>query len=213
MKINLGCGQTPTSGYRNFDNSFSIRLARIPLLLSLLSTFKLLSKPRLDFIKFITNNNIEYGDVVKGLPIKSNSCDVVYTSHMLEHLDRQEAMIFCQEAYRLLSSNGTLRIAVPDIRRKVETYNQTGDADQFIASTCMSLENPKALAQRIQLAFVGPRHHQWMYDGQSLSRLLESHGFTDIKVLPAGQTTMPDPGALNLSERSDESVYVEAKKP
>jgi len=60
---------------------------------------------------------------------------------------------------------------------------------------------------------VGDRHHAWMYDGRSLSRLLADHGFLGPGVLAPGETTIADPGALDLCERADESVYVEARKP
>ncbi len=69
----------------------------------------------------------------------------------------------------------------------------------------MSVDKPKTLVERIRLALIGPLHHQWMYDKQSLSKLLERHGFVDVKALPAGQITIAELGALNLSERSDES--------
>ena len=77
----------------------------------------------------------------------------------------------------------------------------------------MCVSRPTSLAQRIRLLLVGTRHHQWMYDGNSLSRLLQKHGFIDTEIMPAGKTNIPEPGSLNLQERSDESVYVEAKKP
>jgi hypothetical protein len=50
-----------------------------------------------------------------------------------------------------------------------------------------------------------------MYAASSLIRLLERHGFGDARELPAGQTTIPDPGPLDLREREEESVYVEAE--
>ena len=56
------------------------------------------------------------------------------------------------------------------------------------------------------------RNHRWMYDGSSLARLVTEAGFRDAKVLAAGETTIPDPGALNLRERERESCYVETRK-
>jgi hypothetical protein len=42
-----------------------------------------------------------------------------------------------------------------------------------------------------------------LYDGPSLERLLSSAGFVDAETLPPGKTNVPDPGALDLSERDD----------
>jgi hypothetical protein len=49
--------------------------------------------------------------------------------------------------------------------------------------------------------------------GESLAKLVVKHNFVNPKVLPAGATTIHDPGSLNLRERDEESVYVEARKP
>lgn len=46
VRINIGCGQTPTNGWENFDNSFSLRLSKIPLLPDILN--------RLGFLEGVT---------------------------------------------------------------------------------------------------------------------------------------------------------------
>ena len=183
------------------------------LLPEILQRLRFLESAHYQFVEFARENDIEYGDATKGLPLKQGSCDVVYSSHMLEHLDRNGADTFLKEAYRVLSPNGIIRLAVPDIKKKIEQYNDAGDADAFIASTRMSVPRPASFAQRIRLLLVGSRHHQWMYDGNSLSRLLQKHGFIEAEIMPVGQTNIPESGPLDLQERSAESVYVEAKKP
>ena len=213
VRINVGCGQTPTNGWRNFDNSFSLRLSKIPLLPDVLHRLRFLERSRHQFVRFAREHQIEYGDATKGLPLTQGSCEVVYSSHMLEHLDRNGADKFLKEAYRVLCPNGIIRIAVPDIRKHIGQYNDTGDADAFVASTHMCVPRPESLPQKIRSLLVGARHHQWMYDGNSLSRLLGKHGFIDAEIMPAGRTGITEPGSLDLQERSSESVYVEARKP
>jgi predicted SAM-dependent methyltransferase len=131
---------------------------------------------------------------------------------MLEHLDRFEATLFLKEAKRCLMHGGTIRIAVPDIARKIADYNQHGNADRFVESTYMCTPRPRTFSQRLVMMFVGTRHHLWMYDGQSLAKLLQDVGFGRATILAAGQTTIADPQSLNLREREDESIYVEATK-
>ena len=132
---------------------------------------------------------------------------------MLEHLDREEASRFLKEALRVLQPGGVIRLVVPDIFKHVTAYNDHGDANKFIESTHMCIHRPRTFSQRIRFLLVGTRHHQWMYDGPSLSKLLESCGFVDAAVQGIGQTIIAEPGALDLHERSDESCYVEASKP
>jgi len=214
VRINVGCGQTPTKGWQNFDNSFSLHLSKIPFLPDILHRLGFLERSQYQFIKLAREkNDIEYGDATKGLPLKHESCEVVYSSHMLEHLDRNGADNFIKEAYRVLCPNGIIRIAVPDIKKQIAQYNDSDDADAFVEATHICVPRPALLTQKIRLLLVGTRHHQWMYDGDSLSRLLQKHGFIETEIMPVGKTNIPEPGTLDLQERSSESVYVEAKKP
>lgn len=213
MRINVGCGQTPTKGWRNFDNSLSLRLTKIPFLPELLHNARILEASQYQFIHFAHSNSIEHGDVTKGLPLSDGSVDVLYSSHMLEHLDREEASLFLKEARRVLCSGGIIRLAVPDLHKHVQQYIASEDADAFIASTLLCQPRPRTIVQRLRVLLVGTRHHQWMYDGISLCRLLLAHGFVKAEVMPAGKTKIQAPEPLDLQERLSESVYVEAENP
>jgi predicted SAM-dependent methyltransferase len=150
---------------------------------------------------------------VRRIPHADGSVDVVYTSHMVEHLDRDEAMQFLREARRVLRRGGILRIAVPDLRFHIDRYLEQHDADVFVEGVRLGRSRPKGLRRKIMSAIVGDREHHWMYDGPSLARLLAAAGFQDPRVMPSGMTTIPDPGALDLAERAPESVFVEATNP
>jgi len=213
IRVNIGCGQTPTSGWRNFDNSLSLRLSKIPLLPLVLLKVGLIDNPQYQFIQFARTNLIEYGDATKALPLPAGSVDVFYSSHMFEHLDQNEAGLFLEEARRLLCSGGVIRLAVPDLRKQVESYIESKDCDAFIFAIRLTQPRPRKIAQRLGILLMGTRHHQWMYDGQSLCRLLQVHGFVDPQILNAGETRIDHPQALNLHERASESVYVEAINP
>jgi len=106
-----------------------------------------------------------------------------------------------------------LRTYVPDIGKQVAQYLESGDADAFLEATYMCVPQPASFLQRLRLLMAGARHHQWMYDGNSLSRLLHKHGFLRAEVMPGGKTKIPDHEPLDLQERVSESVYVEAEKP
>lgn len=212
-RINVGCGQTPTRGWENFDNSLSLRLAKIPFLPTLLHKARILESSQYQFIDFARSNSIEVCDVTKRLPPSDGSVDVLYSSHMLEHLDREEASLFLKEARRVLRSGGIIRLAVPDLNKHVQQYIASENADAFIAKTHLCQPRPRTIAQRLRILFAGTRHHQWMYDGVSLCRLLLAHGFVNAEVMQAGETKIPAPEPLDLRERLSESVYVEAENP
>ena len=63
--------------------------------------------------------------------------------------------------------------------------------------------------QKINLFISGYRHHQWMYDGTSLSKLLIEMGFSSAEICKDGKTNIIDVDGLNLYEREEQSVYVE----
>ena len=212
-RINVGCGQSPTAGWTNYDNSPRAAAAHIPFVASLVDRFGLLTRQHRDFMRVALARDIRYADVVRRIPEPDHSVDVVYTSHMVEHLDIDEAQQFLREARRVLIPGGIIRIAVPDVRYHVDRYIADGDADGLLARLYLTRSRPRTWREKAAYLLVGDRQHQWMYDGASLSRLLALVGFDAPQVMPAGTTTITDPGALDLAERSPESVFVEASNP
>jgi len=212
-RINVGCGMSPTPGWDNVDNSLSLRLSRLPVLAEILSAFGAIGKAQRSYIEFCRGAGIQYADAVRRLPFDDASAGVIYSSHMLEHLSRKQAVAFLAEARRVLAPGGIIRIAVPDLAMLHQQYRQSRNADDFIEGTLMAYEPPETLGRRIRDVIAGPRHHLWMYDGPSLIKLLTANGFEKAETQPPGSTTIPDPGALNLYEREGESVYVEARRP
>jgi methyltransferase family protein len=212
-RLNVGCGATPTSGWVNYDNSISIRLADWPVVTSLLGRLGLLSDQQKQFICIAKQNGIRYANAVKRIPEPDHSVEVLYTCHMLEHLDRYEAALFLKEAQRVLVNNGIIRIAVPDLRYHINNYLKEQNGDAFVENLKIARPKPGGLIEKSKHLLIGERHHLWMYDGESLCRLLLKSGFSNPLVLQAGETTIPNPGNLDLAERAPESVFVEAINP
>ena len=210
LKINIGCGDTPTEGWRNYDNSWSVRLAKKKVLTYILWKSGFLSEAQDKFISFAKNANILWADGIKRIPENDSSVDVIYSCHMVEHLEKLDVASFFKEARRILKSGGIIRLAVPNIKYQVDNYLKDGDADKFIESTHLTRKKPKTIIAKIKYLIIGDRNHQWMYDGKSLCNLLSSAGFEEPRILETGLTTIPDPGMLDLKERSPESVFVEA---
>src|SRR4029077_8735716 len=65
---------------------------------------------------------VRYRDVRRGLGCPDGSVAVVYASHMLEHLYRDEALRFLQDAHRALMPEGICRVVVPDVEQIVHWY-------------------------------------------------------------------------------------------
>lgn len=211
MIVNVGCGATPTAGAVNFDNSFSVRLARAPLIAGLLRALRLIDADQAQYVQFCRAHAIDYGDC-RRLPLPGGCADVLYASHILEHLSRPQAAQFLREALRILKPDGVLRIAVPDMRLLVERYLDDGDCDRLIAASLLVDEGQDRPAARCKQAIFGARGHRWMYDAGSLTALLVKNGFAGVRILSAGQTTIPMETGIDYAERAEESVYVECKR-
>lgn len=61
-------------------------------------------------------------DVRQPLPFADSSFDVVYHSHVLEHLRRDSAPTFLRSCRRVLRPSGVIRVVVPDLENIVREY-------------------------------------------------------------------------------------------
>lgn len=61
-------------------------------------------------------------NLTQGIPFPDDSFDVVYHSHMLEHLPKEGAKIFLKECYRVLRPQGIIRVVIPDLEQIVKNY-------------------------------------------------------------------------------------------
>tara|TARA_B100000780_G_C21107271_1_gene447220 strand:+ start:1363 stop:2019 length:657 start_codon:yes stop_codon:yes gene_type:complete len=213
-RLNIGCSDYPTSGWTNYDISVGLTMAKLGPIPNLLNKLKIISDRQLIVVNSYKTNSVKRANVVKKIPEKDNSVDLIYSSHMLEHLDREDAKVCIRECLRSLKPGGIFRLCIPDLRSKAEEYIRTGDADAFVYETYLTIPKPKNILEKLYLFYTGPRHHSWMYDSQSLSKVLLECGFSNVSTLEAGETTIPSDrvGELDLSQRADDSFYLEAIK-
>jgi predicted SAM-dependent methyltransferase len=211
-RVNIGCGPSPTAGWLNLDNSLSVAFGRLPRQLTeMLERLGALGPGQAEVVRVAREVGVKRAGATS-IPLRDASAEAIYSSHMLEHLDREDARMFLSECHRVLRPGGWLRLVVPDIAKYVNEYATDGDADNLVAN--LRLAQPRASGfRRVVEVAVGFRGHRWMYDATSLSRLVSESGFIELHILDPGETHIPDPGALDLRERADDSVYLEAQRP
>ena len=213
LRLNIGCGDAPTPGWVNYDNSPAVRLARWPTLTGVLRSAGLIDAGNVAFIANCRRLGIRYANAAHRIPHGTATVDIVYSSHMIEHLDRREAASFLAECRRVLKPGGVLRLVAPDVRWSVLEYMEKGRAEEFVAQLQFDVDRPRGLVEGVRRLLSGGRGHHWMYDGPSLCRLVAGAGFAEATIVPAGQSRLADPAGLDLREREIESVYLEANRP
>lgn len=205
--LNLGCG-TKTSAHPNVVNidwSIYLRFKRNRALRAI--TPLLIGGERLERFRALADN-IMVHNLAKGIPFESGSVDVVYHSHLLEHLDREVAKRFLLEVKRVLAPGGIQRIVVPDLERACREYladiarydDDVADAadavghevyvsallEQSVRREAFGTSQRGPLRRFLENAVLGDARrrgetHQWMYDRVSLVSLLSGLGYRDSR--------------------------------
>jgi ubiquinone/menaquinone biosynthesis C-methylase UbiE len=218
IKLNLGCGQIRPTSWVNTDSSMNALIQKWAI-------GKWLSK-RMGAVEFSTTN-LEYMNLNKKWSgYKDNTIDVVYASHLFEHLLIDSTHIFLAEAFRALKPNGCIRLVMPDLYAHSKEYVNNIDAGQKDASRhllwALNLyqvgpgEKISLLHKVLGFFQDYPHRHKYMYDKYSLTALFEQHGFKDIKLGAYGQSTyvkdINDVEGPHLYGGYPNSIYIEAIK-
>ncbi len=100
--------------------------------------------------------------------LRTGIADLIYASHVLEHISRHKTVDVLKEWFRVLRAGGTLRVAVPDFGAVVEEYRQG-----------------QPLKNLLGLLMGGQRDefdvHRMVFDEASLTEALREAGFTDMR--------------------------------
>ena len=170
----FGCGLCAPPRWLNFDASPAMRLQRVPIIGNLMPSGQFGRYPE----------NVQYGNIVDGLPIPDESIEFLYCSHVLEHISLSELRSALAHCYRHLQPGGIFRLVVPDLATMAKAYiesNTAESAHEFMRTTLLGKES----RQRGLLSFIkdwlGNSEHLWMYDYNSLSTELSKAGFKNIR--------------------------------
>lgn len=164
----------------------------------------------LDLNDFAKNNGYIFKqmDVTKGLLYENNSVDIIISSHFIEHLNREEGFNFLKECYRILKSDGIIRLTVPDTELLVKKYldNTIGEYKHVNIGVENSPDNTQSL---FELLLAG---HKTIYDFNSLSKLLTKTGFINIEKKEFNKSRSKEIETQTIDICPTLSLYIEAAK-
>jgi SAM-dependent methyltransferase len=238
--VNLGSSARTAPGWTNIDSSLILKLSQHPRLSALLWRVGLINDERYRRIRDIRGACLVW-NLAKGVPFPDRTFDVVYHSHLLEHIDRDDAPKFIAECFRVLKPGGVIRIVVPDLEQLAQRYvkllgggNPTAHPDydrtldeifdQMVPRVPRERANRPAVVRLVENIFVGDTArngslHRWMYDRFSIERLLKNAGFVDCATFDHRSSRIAGWDSFGLDVEPDGSpykpgsIYVEAMRP
>lgn len=196
--VQYGAGWSSGEGWRNFDSSPRLWMERLPIFGPLFSQGGA-GYPA----------DVEFGNILTGLPLPDGSVRGIYASHVLEHLSYVDFQIALRNTFRLLEPGGVFRLIVPDLEERARRYiDRARDCDPLAAESFMeecclgAFERPKSLIEHFK-ASLGNTGHLWMWDRFSMQAALEKVGFVEVRFCQFGDA--PD-SAFRAVEAPDRFV-------
>lgn len=206
--VQFGCGFTAPVTWRNFDASPTLRFERLPV-----------------FGRLYTKNerrfpaNVEYGDILVGLPVPAGSCTGVFCSHVLQDMSVDECRIALKQTFELMRPGGIFRLVVPDLEYSARRYVESNDplaAVQFMREGKFGVETgPRRLYARVIQSLessLGSRQ-RWMWDFKSFAHELRQIGFHNIRRCEIGDCADPLFGDVEVASRFLHALAIECAKP
>lgn len=201
--VQYGCGWSAPKEWRNFDASPTLRFERLPLIGHLYTKNK-----------YRFPENVEYGDIVKGLPVPAESCKGVYCSHILEHLSLNDFRVALRNTKEILQADGTFRLVLPDLEYSARRYidNPSNEAAlEFMRETSLGHESRARSFKGLISAWLGNSQHLWMWDYRSIQLELENAGFRGVRKASFGDSSDPMFGKVEEYGRWENCLGVECR--
>ena len=182
------------------------------MLKNILEKFSFIPSSIIRFMDIAAIKKIKYCNASKRIPESNKSVDLIYSCHMIEHLDQEETSKFFNECNRVLKPGGIVRVVVPDFDKLVNSYKQNHDVDRFIHDSLLVGKKPKTIIKKLQYLLQGHEWHHQYFTKDSLVNKIKSHGFSEIKLFEAGKSDIPYENGINYFDFSERSIYCEFRK-
>jgi len=192
-KLHVGCGENMLPGWLNCD-----------------------LKPRTGRVLRL--------DATKRYPFDDGQFDYVFSEHFIEHIDYPDGLKMLSECRRVLKPGGKARITTPNMQFLVDLYakNKTEQQVKYIEWATKSFIKYAPVNRDIFVInnfFTCDWGHRFIYDLESLTRLMERAGFANVR--PFDLSSSDDEALRNLENEGRmpagflklESITVEGERP
>lgn len=139
-----------------------------------------------------------------------DSIDGIISIHSIEHLAWPAGVYrFFEFTFDVLKPGGTMRLVVPDLMKVARLY-VAGDDLKGIYGPEFAVVGPDCAATRF-MQFCRAWEHTVLFDERLLRMLMEQAGFVNIRVMPFGESDVPELRGLDRFE--SESLAIQGCKP
>jgi len=146
-------------------------------------------------------------DIREGLPIDSDSIDYAVSIHAMPEIPYTELVPTLEELRRVLKPGGVLRLALPDLDKGIAAYHRR-DREYFKVPD----EAAKSVGAKFVTQMVWFGYSRSLFTHEFVEELLEKAGFTRVDHCAYRQTASRYPEIVELDNREQESLFVEAVK-
>lgn len=122
-------------------------------------------------------------DATERFPFPDASFDYIFSEHMIEHVEYDQAQFMLAECYRVMKPGGRIRISTPDLQVLANLYatektpEQQRYLDHFYSLWFPSVEK-RSVGLVVNQLF--DFEHKFLYDEETLTACLESAGFQSV---------------------------------
>lgn len=125
-----------------------------------------------------------YLDATKPLPFPDNSFNYIFAEQFIEHITLRETGKFIGGCYRILKEGGKIRFSTPDLKKIVKIYLGTSS---LVDKHKVIERHNRAHGRKVKTfsefinEFFRLWGHRFIYDYETLSRVLVNNGFKNIE--------------------------------
>ena len=159
-------------------------------------------------------------DVTKKFPFDTGTFNYVFSEHMIEHINYQDGVKMLKESFRVLKSNGKIRISTPDLQFLIDLYSKEKNQLQkdYIEWSCKNYNLTEGSIIEVVNNYFQSWGHQFIYDKKTIENTLKAAGFTKVEFFKINESNSLELKDLENDTRLPknflqlESLSVEATK-
>ena len=158
-------------------------------------------------------------DIVKKLPFKNQSVDVIFSTHVIEHIHRRQIEFFLRESFRVLQNGGVNIICTPSIKKIVHAiyFNDNIEKKEilFQRQDKWHKDDIKTSCHQINISMRN-FGHRFLVDDEYMQWLSNKIGFKSLEVVSINDVPDDDVKRYLLEDKNilwdtESDIYILTK--